>query len=144
MAIDQAALRTLRRSNPDAPKVLNALRERKTRREVTVETLVESTGIAPRRVRAVLKRVDEAGAGRLVWGRKGGVTRFVWTEGSPEDIPGPSTGEEGLTGARGTAVTQWVVNLGPGKQGTLLVPTKFGQRDREALRKFVDAVPLTA
>lgn len=148
-------LTRLREDSPDARRVFDALLGyQRNQGEIPVAALAKDSGLNRAVVRQVMTTLGDYGLGRLVLGRRGSSTRFVWNEDSKafrEFIPGPRPGEdEGpspaarlvvktVGDAKARTTLEWTVKLGGQRSARLLLPPGLTRPDLRLLKEFCDA-----
>lgn len=140
----QRKLQTLRRHNPAARQVFDALRKYERNREVVnVDVLYQKSGVKRDAIRDVFRVLEELELGELKLGRHGGQTRFIWLEKFKDVIPGPGEGEPSdeplpaLPTKGASLVNEWTVKLGPRREARILMPVNASREDLNTLSAFV-------
>ena len=152
MASSNQRLAQMRVNNPQARAVFDYLLGLKADGKPTyVQTAATATALAEREVREVFRTLQTFRLGRLVVGRKGEGTRFVWASPLHEVIPPRRKGEQDaetaaaleislVEGVQAAPSNAWVVKLRGRRTATLLLPISLTRADLAKVRTFCEAL----
>ncbi|VTU42553.1 MULTISPECIES: hypothetical protein [unclassified Variovorax] len=150
----QKKLKSMRIQSGDARRVFDALRSYENKMEtVTVERLVKLTKLGPRRIRTVLNALEGLQMGKLVLGRRGMSTRFVWDEGfrkfatilpaaqpnEPKDVdPVAALIMKSVGNATSTVVHEWAIQLDTRRKARIQFPETVTRADLVKIQSFCE------
>ncbi len=152
MATSSQRLAHTRVSNPDARAIFDYLLTlRDDGKDTLVETVAGKTALPERVVRDVFRLLQTHRLGRLVVGRKGAFTRFVWGASIRESIPARRRGEQDaetaaslelsqVEGVKAVPTNVWTVKLPGRRVATLLLPISLTRADLSKVRDFCEAL----
>jgi len=153
MATSSQRLAQMRVSSPDARAVFDYLLSLRDdgKSDTLVETAAKKTALAERAVRDIFRVLQTHRLGRLVVGRKGADTRFVWGASIQESIPARRKGEQDAETAASLELSQvddvkavptnvWTVKLPGRRVATLLLPISLTRADLSKVRDFCEAL----